>query len=79
LFEAETDVDFCQQNCHYSVSEKLRPKTSSRLLRGRKGIFSDRTSLDVLEIGSGGVDELLTIKEAKKGKGLDWSVDGRAI
>jgi hypothetical protein len=33
LLEAETGVDFCQQNCHYPVSGKLCCKTISRLLR----------------------------------------------
>jgi Tol biopolymer transport system component/DNA-binding winged helix-turn-helix (wHTH) protein len=39
----------------------------------------DRTSIDVLEIGSGRVDELVTVRGAMKGKGLDWSADGHFL
>jgi Tol biopolymer transport system component/DNA-binding winged helix-turn-helix (wHTH) protein len=68
---------FVETHCAVPVLPKFSPKQDSIAF----GCIDrmDRTSLDVLEIGSGRVDELLTIKGAKKGKGLDWSADGRFL
>jgi Tol biopolymer transport system component/DNA-binding winged helix-turn-helix (wHTH) protein len=68
---------FVETHCAVPVLPKFNPKQDSIAF----GCIDrmDRTSLDVLEIGSGRVDELLTIKGAKKGKGLDWSADGRFL
>jgi Tol biopolymer transport system component/DNA-binding winged helix-turn-helix (wHTH) protein len=68
---------FVETHCAVPVLPKFNPKQDSIAF----GCIDrmDRTSIDVLEIGSGRVNELLTIKGAKKGKGLDWSADGRFL
>jgi Tol biopolymer transport system component/DNA-binding winged helix-turn-helix (wHTH) protein len=69
---------FVETHCAVPVIPKFNPKQDSIAF----GCIDrmDRTSIDVLEIGSGRVDELLTIRGAmKEGKGLDWSADGRFL
>jgi len=68
---------FVETNCSAPVLPKFNPKQNSIAF----GCIDrmDRTSIDVLEIGSGRVNELLTMKGSMKEKGLDWSADGRFL
>jgi Tol biopolymer transport system component/DNA-binding winged helix-turn-helix (wHTH) protein len=69
---------FVETHCALPVLPKFNPKQDSIAF----GCIDrmDRTSLDVLDIGSGRVTQLLTIRGAMKGgKGLDWSADGRFL
>jgi Tol biopolymer transport system component/DNA-binding winged helix-turn-helix (wHTH) protein len=68
---------FVETHCAVPVLPKFSPKQDTIAF----GCIDrmDRTSIDVLEINSGRVDELLTVRGPMKGKGLDWSADGRFL
>lgn len=68
---------FVETNCSAPVLPKFNPKQNSIAF----GCIDrmDRTSINVLEIGSGRVDELLTVKGSMKEQGLDWSTDGHFL
>jgi Tol biopolymer transport system component len=68
---------FVETHCAVPVQPKFNPKQDSIAF----GCIDrmDRTTLYVLEVGTGRVDQLLSIRGAMKGKGLDWSADGRFL
>jgi Tol biopolymer transport system component/DNA-binding winged helix-turn-helix (wHTH) protein len=68
---------FVETHCAIPVEPKFNPKQNSVAF----GCIDrmDRTSLEVLNIDSGRVDQLLTVTGNVKGKGLDWSADGRFL
>jgi Tol biopolymer transport system component/DNA-binding winged helix-turn-helix (wHTH) protein len=68
---------FVETNCSAPILPKFNPKQNSIAFACIDRMAS--TSIDILEIGSGRVDELLTVKGSMKEKGLDWSADGRFL
>ncbi len=68
---------FVETHCAIPVEPKFNPKQNSVAF----GCIDrmDRTSIEVLDIDSGRVDQLLSVSGTVKGKGLDWSADGRFL
>ena len=68
---------FVATHCDVPVLPKFNPKQNSIAF----GCIDrmDRSSIEVLDVDSGRVDQLLSITGTIKEKGLDWSADGRFL
>ena len=68
---------FVETHCTVPVLPKFNPKQDSIAFSCIDRM--DRSSIEVLDVDSGRVDQLLSITGIMKGKGLDWSADGRFL
>lgn len=68
---------FIETHCAIPVLPKFNSKQNSIAF----GCIDrmDKTSIEVLDLDNGRVDQLLSISGTAKGKGLDWSADGRFL
>jgi len=68
---------FVETHCTIPIVPKFNPKQNSIAFGCADRM--DRTSIEVLNLDSGRVDQLFSVNGTEKGKGLDWSADGRFL
>jgi Tol biopolymer transport system component/DNA-binding winged helix-turn-helix (wHTH) protein len=68
---------FVETHCGVPVLPRFNPQRNSIAFACIDRM--DRSSIEVLDVDSGRVDQLLSINGTMKEKGLDWSADGRFL